>query len=201
MPKIVESSVPFTHVSAVEKRNFSELDLSDLNIGDTVIFVFKLWSLDSSDAQTKHGEIIDMLDVCMNNIRWLTDGHVDNNYNSAWYPNCDLSQTMVPNSGSEDDDYNDSSTVQTKVTTFPQVNEQTVLTKNTCVSVCYGFMKSDESTKVQIQENGIVTAVDLNTEKVTWYKISFPGMDENQYWYSWQKAEDMQLHCKKQRRT
>ena len=211
--QILESSVAFANPSSVSsgiKRKASDTPPAVLNIGDIVTFRFKLWASESSGDALEQGEIIDILDdVQMNQIGWLTDGQLDTNYIPSWYPNCDLSLTTVPSDSedeSDDEDFSPNGTsttlsnIPTEVINYSPVHSHVVLSKYTCISVAYGYMEKEEIIeKVPIQENGVVTAVDLNKEKRLWCKICFFRENENQFWYSWQRVENVQFPGKKQR--
>ena len=197
-------------VSSGIKRKASDTPPAVLNIGDIVTFRFKLWASESSGDALEQGEIIDILDdVQMNQIGWLTDGQLDTNYIPSWYPNCDLSLTTVPSDSedeSDDEDFSPNGTsttlsnIPTEVINYSPVHSHVVLSKYTCISVAYGYMEKEEIIeKVPIQENGVVTAVDLNKEKRLWCKICFFRENENQFWYSWQRVENVQFPGKKQR--
>ena len=197
-------------VSSGVKRKASDTPPAVLNIGDIVTFRFKLWASESSDEALEQGEIIDILDdVQMNQIGWLTDGQLDTNYVPGWYPNCDLSLTTVPSDSEDESDdeefsLNGTSTtlsnIPTELINYSPVHSHVILSRYTGISVAYGYMNKEEIIgKVPIQENGVVTAVDLNKEKRLWLKICFFRENENQYWYSWQRVENVHSLGKKQR--
>ena len=67
------------------------------------------------------------------------------------------------------------------------------------VSVAYGYVGTETSEKMPIQENGIVMEVDLNKECTKWCKVHFIRTNDKQHWFSWQKIENVELENKRQR--
>ena len=186
-----------------KKRNASQSGQFNLHEGDTVSFDFKLFASDLTTEQ--QGKIVCVSTEKMNQIGWIKDEskQLDEKYASNWFPNCDLSETIVPGSGEEDDEkekgftvgVTESSTIQAEYTPVP--NHQ-VLEKYKIISVAYGYiMQQNEQIEetVPIQENGMVIDTDLNKECAQWCKICFVQKQET--WYLWKLAKNVKIQIKK----
>ena len=207
---ILNKNSPTVTTITGEKRQSVVLGQSHLNEGDVVLFDFNAFS--STPIEQHEGNILQISSAKMNKIMWLDDNNkLDSKCLPGWYPNCDLSETTVPSSDTEDDakdeDFNDPTTtgpssVQKDERTFPPVHNQQVLENDTLVSVAYGYIINQNgiaNNKIPIQENGMVVGVDMNKELVKWCKICFQK-NENEHWYSWQKLQNVELKKKHQKR-
>jgi hypothetical protein len=162
--------------------------------GDSVTFSFKCW--DSQLTEKITGQIDCLSTSLMNKIGWLDNNkQLDKEYTPAWYPNRDLSLTVVDSvvdSKYEEDD-------EMNPLLFSPIPNANILNIGTFVSVAYGFAEPTTG-GLPIQENGVVMEVDLNKECTTWCKICFVRItDKKQHWFSWQKIENVELQHKRQR--
>ena len=180
-----------------DKRYISQLDSSSLNVKDRVTFYFQYFRTQSHEKTL--GKIVQFSTEKMNKIGWLDkNDQLDNRYIPYWYPNCDLSLNIVPDSDEEDEKKNDGDFMDDVTVSYPPISNENVLKKLTKVSVVYGHtVSAPNSESVSIQENGIVMEIDSNRERNKWCKIQFER--NNQHWYSWQKIENVKLDNKQVR--
>ena len=145
------------------------------------------------------GQIDCLSTSLMNKIGWLdNEKQLDKVYTPAWYPNRDLSLTVVDSDVDSVDESKNEDDEKSPLL-FSPIPDATTLNTGTFVSVAYGFVESTTG-GLPIQENGVVMEVDLNNECTTWCKICFVRItDKKQHWFSWQKIENVELQHKRQR--
>ena len=145
------------------------------------------------------GQIDCLSTSLMNKIGWLDNQkQVDKEYTPAWYPNRDLSLTVVDSDVDSVDESKNEDDEKSPLL-FSPIPDATTLNTGTFVSVAYGFVEPTTG-GLPIQENGVVMEVDLNVECTTWCKICFVRItDKKQHWFSWQKIENVELQHKRQR--
>ena len=146
------------------------------------------------------GVIVGFSTARMYQIGWVEGDKLDHTYAPAWYPNCDLSEKVAHCSVSNGTAPRAASPPEDEI--LVPIDNKQILAINKRVSVNYGYLlKSPDghTEKIPIQEMGEILRVDSNDSRVTWCKISFLRQNGNEFWYSWQKVQDVQLA--KRRRT